>query len=181
MTVPAARRSVDGEYDRGIMLATVRRATDCRQIRIRSGTISESVRLVRGARCRNHRHEDRISCCNCDSCRWCRTGGPFCWLAAARKSVHACRRPISDRAGRIRGSVFAWIRSAEARARRYLAARRARSAGTPLPHIPSRPYIHPFLVGRIECENSSAASGYTVTPSIHGTFRSAPPGRQRPI
>jgi len=44
MTVPAARRSVDGEYDRGIMLAAVRRATAA----IRSGTISESVRLVRG-------------------------------------------------------------------------------------------------------------------------------------
>src|SRR6266850_3062215 len=49
-------------------------------------------------RWRSHRHEDRISCCNCDSCR-CRqywTGGPFCRLAAARKAVHACRRPIGD-------------------------------------------------------------------------------------
>src|SRR5438309_1090602 len=47
-------------------------------------------------RWRNHRHEDRISCCNCDSCL-CRgywTGGPFCWLAAARKAGHAC--PIGD-------------------------------------------------------------------------------------
>ena len=49
-------------------------------------------------RWRNHRHEDRISCCNCDSCRcrWYWTGGPFCRLATARKAVHACCRPIGD-------------------------------------------------------------------------------------
>ena len=48
MTVPAARRSVDGEYDRGIMLAAVRRATDCRQIRFALEPFQRVFRLVRG-------------------------------------------------------------------------------------------------------------------------------------
>ena len=61
-------------------------------------------------RCRNHRHEDRISCCNCDSCRWCWTGGPFGRLAAARKAVHAFRRPIGYCVSRVSGSVLASVR-----------------------------------------------------------------------
>ena len=121
-------------------------------------------------RCRNHRHEDRISCCNCDSCRWCWTGGPF-GLAAARKAVHACRRPIGYCVSRVRGSVLAsvrwltaWIKthwrrclsngsrpcSVERSARRILgqsprarkASRPARNAATPLSHpVRSHPYI----------------------------------------
>jgi len=68
-------------------------------------------RVSTWGRWRNHRHEDRISCCNCDSCRcrWCWTGGPFCRLAAARKSVHACRHPIGYPVSWVRGSVFASV------------------------------------------------------------------------
>jgi hypothetical protein len=51
MTAPAGCRSVDGEYDCGIVLAAVKRATVAirRRDQMRSGTISESVRLVCGA------------------------------------------------------------------------------------------------------------------------------------
>jgi len=111
MTVPAARRSVDGEYDRGIMLAAVRRATAA--IADKSASLWNHFRecpVSPWGRCRNHRHEDRISCCNCDSCRWCWTGGPFGRLAAARKAVHACHRPISNCVSRVRGSVLASVR-----------------------------------------------------------------------
>ena len=50
MTLPAARRSVDGEYDRGTMLAAVRRATAA--IADRSDSLwnhYRECRLVRGA------------------------------------------------------------------------------------------------------------------------------------
>jgi len=61
-------------------------------------------------RWRSHRHEDRISCCNCDSCRWYWTGDLLCRLAFARKAAHACRRPIGYSVSRVRGSVLASVR-----------------------------------------------------------------------
>jgi len=191
MTVPAARRSVDGDYDRGAMLAAVRRATAA--IADKSASLWNHFRecpVSPWGRCRNHRHEDRISCCNCDSCRWCWTGGPF-GLAAARKAVHACRRPIGYCVSRVRGSVLAsvrwltaWIKthwrrclsngsrpcSVERSARRILgqsprarkASRPARNAATHLPHIRALASIRSSFC-RIEGENSFAASAYAAT------------------
>jgi len=141
-------------------------------------------------RCRNHRHEDRISCCNCDSCRWCWTGGPFGRLAAARKAVHAFRRPIGYCVSRVSGSVLASVRwltawinskthwrrcqstgsrpcSAERSARRILgqsprARKAARNAATHLPHIRALVSIRSSFF-RSEGENSFAASAYAAT------------------
>jgi hypothetical protein len=84
--------------------------------RKRSGTISESARLVCGPDGGPICHE--ISRCDCDSClcRWCWAGGLFCRLAAPRKAVHADGHPIGGPISSVHGSVFASVRWLTARA-----------------------------------------------------------------
>ena len=144
-------------------------------------------------RWRSHRHEDRISCYNCDSCRWYWTGGLLCRLAFARKAAHACRRPIGYSVSRVRGSVLASVRwltawinskthwrrclsngsrpcSAERSARRILGhSPRARKASRPARNAATQlPHIRALAsirssFCRIEGENSFAASAYAAT------------------